>query len=255
MPAACAPTASNTSWIVTALSVEVARRDRAAVEHEARDVEARERHHAAGNRLVAADEDDEAVEAVAARDQLDRVGDHLAADERRAHALGAHRDAVGDRDRVELHRRAAGGADAGLHVLGEVAQVVVARADLDPRVGDADERLLQIGVGEADGLQHRARRRAARAGGQRIAAVAHDDHLERIGLHARRGSSSSAYEPSMRSIGANSARCAERARARQLRRARRPDRRRTGTPTGGPESAATRASSGRCRAARTRSAP
>ena len=30
----------------------------------------------------------------------------------RLHALGAHRDAVGDRDRVELHRRAAGGADA-----------------------------------------------------------------------------------------------------------------------------------------------
>ena len=44
--------------------------------------------------------------------ELDRVGDHLAADERRLHALGAHRDAVGDRDRVELHRRAAGRADA-----------------------------------------------------------------------------------------------------------------------------------------------
>ena len=63
-----------------------ARRDRAAVEHEARHVEPRERHHGRGNRLVAADDADEAVEQVAARDELDRVGDHLARDERRAHA-------------------------------------------------------------------------------------------------------------------------------------------------------------------------
>ena len=52
-------------------------------------------------------------------DQLDRVGDDLAADERGAHALGAHGDAVGHRDGVELHRRAAGRADAILDVLGE----------------------------------------------------------------------------------------------------------------------------------------
>ena len=44
-------------------------------------------------------------------DELDRVGDHLAADQRGPHPLGAHRDPVGDRDRVQLHRRAAGGAD------------------------------------------------------------------------------------------------------------------------------------------------
>src|ERR1043166_5429389 len=52
-----------------------------------------------------------------------RIGDHLAAHERRAHPLAAHRDAVGDRDGVELHRRAAGGADAALDVRGELAQV------------------------------------------------------------------------------------------------------------------------------------
>ena len=45
-------------------------------------------------------------------DELDRVGDHLARDQRRAHAGRPHRDAVGDGDRVELDRRAAGGADA-----------------------------------------------------------------------------------------------------------------------------------------------
>ena len=123
-------------------AVELPRRNRAAVEHHAGHVQPRQRHDPAGNRLVAADQHDQAVEAVAARDELDRVGDHLAADERGAHALGAHRDAVGDRHRVELHRRAAGGADARLDVLGQRPQVQVARADFDPGVGDADERLL-----------------------------------------------------------------------------------------------------------------
>ena len=35
-------------------------------------------------------------------------------------------------------------AHAAFDVLGEVAQVVVARTDFDPGVGDADQRLLQI---------------------------------------------------------------------------------------------------------------
>ena len=95
-------------------------------------------------------------------------------------------------------------ADAVFDVHGQIAQVKVAGTDFDPGVGDADERLLEVRVGEADGLQHRARRRAARAGGER---VAHD--------MTSNGSGSQpscvfqlAYEPSVRSIGANSARCA-----------------------------------------------
>ena len=108
-----------------------------------------------------------AVEAVAARDELDRVGDHLAADQRGAHPRGAHRDPVGDRDRVELHRRAAGGAHALLDVRRELAQVEVARTDLDPRVGDADERLRQIGVGVARAFEHRASGRARLGSGDK----------------------------------------------------------------------------------------
>ena len=150
--------------------VPAARRDRAAVEHEAGNVEARQRHHRGGNRLVAADQHHQRVEQVAARDQLDRVGDDLAADERGPHALAAHGDAVGDRDGVELERRAAGLADPVLHVHGQIAQVIVAGTDLDPGVGDADERLPQILVGQAGGAQHRPRRRPAGAVGQRGAA-------------------------------------------------------------------------------------
>src|SRR3712207_8594825 len=44
-------------------------------------------HHRAWNRLVAAGQRDHAVEQMAARHQLDRVRDHLTADERGLHSL------------------------------------------------------------------------------------------------------------------------------------------------------------------------
>ena len=77
--------------------------------------------------------------------------------ERGLHPLGAHRDAVGDRDGVELHRRAAGGADAVLHLLGEAPQVEVAGHRLGPGVRDADDRLGERLVVEADPVQVGAR--------------------------------------------------------------------------------------------------
>ena len=101
---------------------------------------------------------DEAVEALGVHDGLDRIAADLAADQRRAHALVAHRDAVGDSDRAELHGEAAGVTHALLHVLGEGAQGHVARRQLVPRVGDADLRLVPVVVGHADGTQHRSRR-------------------------------------------------------------------------------------------------
>ena len=57
-------------------------------------------------------------------------------------------------------------ADALLHVPREHALVEVARHRLDPRRRDADERLREVVVGEADALQHRARRRAVDAVGE-----------------------------------------------------------------------------------------
>ena len=64
------------------VALEASRRDRPAVEHQARHAQPRHRHRRARDRLVAAAERDDGVEAVAARDQLDRVRDDLAADER-----------------------------------------------------------------------------------------------------------------------------------------------------------------------------
>ena len=114
---------------------------------------------------------DEAVEEVAACDELDRVGDHLARDERRAHPRRAHRDAVRDRDRVELHRRPAGVPDAPLHVDREIALVEVARHRLDPGRPDADDRTGEVLVREAGSLQHRAGPRAVGAVGEGRAAA------------------------------------------------------------------------------------
>ena len=59
---------------------------RAAVEDDRGLVEPGERHQRGGHGLVAADEAHERVEVVRVGHQLDRVGDHLARDERRAHA-------------------------------------------------------------------------------------------------------------------------------------------------------------------------
>ena len=118
------------------------RRDRSAVQHQAGHVQPRQGHGPRRDGLVAPDENDETVEAVSTRDQLDRIGDDFAAHQRGAHPLRAHGDAVRDGDGVELHRRAARLTDAVFHVHRQIAEVKVAGTDLDPRVRHADERFL-----------------------------------------------------------------------------------------------------------------
>ena len=130
--------------------------DGAAVEDDPGDVEAQERHGRGGDGFVAGDEGGHAIEHVAADEEFDGVGDNLAADERSLHALRAHRDAVGNGDGVELHGGAASGANALFHLHGELAEVVVAWHGFNPGVGDTDDGLGEIFVGEPDGLQHGA---------------------------------------------------------------------------------------------------
>jgi hypothetical protein len=118
-----------------------------------KNVEARHGHDGAGHVLVAAGDADDAVEEVAAGDEFDRVGDDFAGDERGFHAFGAHGDAIGDGDGVELHRRAAGVADALLDGGGDVAQVKITRPDFRPGVGDADDGFMQVFFAEANAAQ------------------------------------------------------------------------------------------------------
>ena len=133
-------------------------RNGAAIEHQAGKIQPRQRHGGGGNGFVAADDADDGVEHLPAAHQFDGIGDDLAAHQRGAHAFGAHGLAVGNGDGVELHGRAAGGANAFLHLGGEPAQVKVAGHGFDPGVGHADEGTAQVLVGESDGFEHGARR-------------------------------------------------------------------------------------------------
>ena len=140
-----------------------AREDRAAVEVDGRQVQPGHRHHHPRLGLVAAGDPHERVEALGVHHELHRVGDQVAAHQRRLHALVAHRDPVGDGDRAELERDRASLADAFLRERGELAQVVVARRHLVPRRGNGDLRLAEVVLGEADGAEHRASGRAMRS--------------------------------------------------------------------------------------------
>ncbi len=60
------------------LALVVAGPDRAAVKHQAGDIQTRERHHRTGDRLVAARDRHQRIEGMRGGDKLDRIGDQLA---------------------------------------------------------------------------------------------------------------------------------------------------------------------------------
>jgi len=149
-------TVSADAWLLDVmfrpepLPVVLAVGNRAAVEHDARDVQAGHRHHHPGDRLVAARDSHESVQEMAPDYQLDGVRNRLATHERGLHALGSHGDSVGDGDRVELDGRSAGGANPGFDLFREFPVIPVTRRDLDPAVRDANEGLFQVVVAEPD---------------------------------------------------------------------------------------------------------
>src|SRR5579864_833485 len=152
------------------VTLEGAGSDRAAVKNQAGNVEASEGHDAAGNSLVAANQNDERIEKISARYQLDGVGNDFAAHQGHAHAFSAHGDAVGDGYGVEFEGSSAGGADAFFYVFSELAEMVIAGADFDPGVGDANERLGEVVVAEAASAKHGARAGAVGAVNQSVTA-------------------------------------------------------------------------------------
>src|SRR6267142_5710371 len=114
------------------VAFKFAGRDGAAVENKSGNIEAGQRHDATGNGLVAADQNHQRVKKISAGHQFDGVGNDFAADQRSLHSFGAHGDVVGDGNGIEFERCAASFADAGFHVFGKFAQVIVAGADFDP---------------------------------------------------------------------------------------------------------------------------
>ena len=141
-------------------SRDLAGAHRAAVEDDRGLVHARERHQGRGRRLVAADEADERVEIVSMGHQLDRVGDHLARDQRCPHSRRPLRLVVRDGDRVELERDAACLGDAVGDAGRQPSLVQVAGHRLRPGRRDADDRAAEPRGVDAHRPKMRAGRRA-----------------------------------------------------------------------------------------------
>ena len=144
------------------LAAELARQDRAAIHEHRRHVEPQHRHHHARQRLVATGQGDHRVVAVAAHGELDRIGDQVAGGERRLHALVSHGNSVGHGDGGEFARRAAAAIDANLYGLGLAVERDVAGGGLVPARGDTDDRLGDLLLGEAHGVEVRAMGRPLR---------------------------------------------------------------------------------------------
>ena len=158
------------------LAVQLAGQYGAAVENNAWDIQPKAGHGRAGNGFIASHQANQAVEHITTGGEFDGIGDEVARDKRGLHSFGAHSDAIGNCDGVELHWSAAGGANARLNMFGEGAQVEVARHRFNPCIGNANDRLAQVFVREADGFQHGAGGRAVPALGDRVALKLHEFH-------------------------------------------------------------------------------
>ena len=99
-----------------------------------------------------------AVEVVRMHHQLDRVGDHLAGDQRGAHPRRRLRLVVRDGDGVEAERDTARGGHALADAVGERTQAQVARHRARPRRGDADDRAAEARRVDPHGTKVRSRR-------------------------------------------------------------------------------------------------
>jgi hypothetical protein len=148
---------------------------RAAVHEHAGHIAAHHAHHQAGQVFVAGAHAEDAVPLVAAHRGLHTVGNQLAGDQREAHARVRHGQPVAHRHHRAFVRRAAGGVDAGLGVLGLLAQVQVAGAHLAAGVEHAD-----VGTGDVFVVLPQRVQEAAGAGAQR--AIVDRGRTETAGL-------------------------------------------------------------------------
>ena len=126
-------------------------------------IQAARRHQHAGNDLVAVRDEHHAVKAVGHGHRLAAVRNQFAGREGILHANVAHRNAVAHADGRELDRHAARQTDAVLDGLRDVVQVVVPRHTLRLCAHHADQRKLQLLVGQAERFPQGTMRRFLRA--------------------------------------------------------------------------------------------
>ena len=83
--------------------------------------------------------------------ELHRISNQVPAGQRIQHAVVPHGDAIINRNRVEFLGHATGLLDLASHQLAHVLQMHVTRHKLRKRVGDGNDRLLEITIFHACG--------------------------------------------------------------------------------------------------------
>ncbi len=118
-----------------ACAVEIAVEHRAAGDDQRGQIAARRAHHQRRRGLVAAAQQHDAVDRIAADGFL-----HVHAGQVAEQHGGGPDVGFAQRHHRELQRKSAGFVDAALHTLGDLAEVGVAGRQLGPGVADADHR-------------------------------------------------------------------------------------------------------------------
>ena len=142
---------------------------------DAGDVQTGRGHQHGGHDLVAGSQQNQTVQPVGLGHDLHRVADDLTRGQDVVHTLVALGHAVTGGNGAELHRRAAGGVDTVLHVLGHLIQVEMAGHQGVPGVGNTDQglSLFKLTVGVSHGLEKRAGKGAVLFSQNRLAAKFH----------------------------------------------------------------------------------
>ena len=137
-------------------AIQMAGLDRAAINKDRGDIQARDGHHRAGHVFVAAADGHQAIHLRRAANRFDRIRNHLARDQGILHPLRAHGDAVAHRDGAENLRHGSRFVQRMHGAFRQIIEPGVARSDGAVAVGYGDDRLIEIAVAEAHCAQHRA---------------------------------------------------------------------------------------------------
>ena len=137
-------------------AVETAGEHRTTADDDGRKIDAGGGHQHAGDDLVAIGDENEPVKGVGPDNDLDGVGDQLAAGEGVFHAQVVHGEAVADADGVDLKGGAARHANATFGGVGDRPEGLVAGDHFVVGADDADEGLLHFTIGTAECSQQGA---------------------------------------------------------------------------------------------------
>ena len=136
--------------------VQVARLDRAAINKDRRDIQARDGDHRAGHIFIAASDGHQTIHFRRAANRLNGVRDHFARNQRIFHPFGTHGDTVADRDRPEDLRHGVRFAQRFHGLFSQIIESGIAGRDRAVAIGHGNNRLVEVAVAETHRAQHGA---------------------------------------------------------------------------------------------------